>query len=84
MFAADLWSVDSLSSANFFFFGHFPIGIQRDPGFPAQVPSGKAGFALQRHCKVFSSSDRQLCAFVMVGGRKSIGKSLLLDGFLRN
>ena len=54
-------------------------------GFLAQVPSAKAGFALQKHCKVSSSSDRRLCTFVVVGGKKSIRKALhMLDGFLRN
>ena len=58
------------------------IGGQQDC-FPVPVPSGKAIVALQKHSKVSSSSAQRLYTFVMVGGEKSIGKALLLDGFLR-
>ena len=37
---------------------------------------------LQKHSKVSSSSARWLHTFVMAGGEKSIGKALLLVGFL--
>ena len=59
MFEADLWNVNSLSSTNFFRFGHcVDIGVQQD-SFPASVLSGRAIFVLQRHSKFFSSSARR-------------------------
>ena len=59
MFEADLGNVDSLSSTNFFRFGHCVNIEVRQDSFPAPVLSGKAIFALQRHSKVFSSSARR-------------------------
>ena len=71
--------------APMFRFGHYiNIGDQRDC-FPAPVPSGKAIFALQKHSRVVFFLKRPApYTFVMAGGEKSksIGKALLLDGFL--
>ena len=75
MFEADLWNVDSLSSANFFGSGTTNIGVQWN-SFPAPVPSGKAIIALQKHSRVSSSSARRLYKFVMAGGEKLIGKTI--------
>ena len=66
----------------FFPLGHcVNIGVQQD-SFLVPVPSGVAKYALQKHSKVSSSSARWLYTFVMRGGEKSIGKALLLVGFL--
>ena len=82
MFEADLRNVDSLSSTNSLRFGHcVDIGVYED-SFPAPVLSGKVIFALQKHSKASSSSARWLYTFVMARGEKSIGKALLLVGFL--
>ena len=82
MFEADLGNGDSHSRVNFFRFGHcVNIGVQQD-SFPAPVPSGKATFALEKHSKVSPSSAWWLYTFEMAGGEKSIGKALLLVGFL--
>ena len=60
-----------------FRFGHcINIRVQQDS------LSGKVIFALQKHSKVSSSSTRWLYTFLMAGGEKSIGKALLLVGFL--
>ena len=82
MFEADLWNVDSLSSANFIRFRHYVnIGVQRD-NFPVPVLSRMATFALQQYSKVSSSTTRWVYTFVLVGGEKLLGKALLLVGFL--
>ena len=83
MFKADLWNVDSLSSATFLLFGHcVRIGVQRD-SFPAPLPSGKAILVLQKNSKVSSLSAQRLHTLLMAGGEKSIGEAFLVNGFLR-
>ena len=63
---ADLWNVDSFSRANFFF-GSGTAFISGCSGI-ASERQRKAILALQKHCKVSSSSAQRLYTFVMVGG----------------
>ena len=84
IFEADLWNGDSvpLTRQFFSFLGHCINGLVQQNSFRAPVLSGKAIFGLQRQSKVSSSSARWLYILVLAGGEKSIGKALLLIGFL--
>ena len=47
-----------------------------------QCRQERPSLRLQKHSKVFFCKHPAPYTFVMVGGEKSIGKVLLLDGFL--
>ena len=80
MFETDLWNGDRLSRANCFRFGHcVNTGVQLS-SFPAPVPHGKAGFALQKHSKVSPSSAQWLYTFVMAGGEIKVDRKGISGG----